>query len=173
MFIPKIRTKVEKKLLGTLVDTKSKRAYNGKYVKDYRGNYYKGETINRNSEKLEFIPDQNAIDKEVGLKHTYVKPTPNDYKNGFFIRYFVKDSRVGKVYEITKQEYTVLVKQKKPYRRTAKMEWLLKGPAESQTINNYVYPGTSAKNENSTKKIERILSGIQEQILKNSAEFVI
>jgi len=173
MFIPKIRTKVDKKLLGTLVDTKSKRAYNGKYVKDYKGNYYKGDTINRNSEQLEFIPDQSAIDKEIGLKHTYVKPTPNDYKKGFFIRYFIKDSRVGKVYEITKVEYLKFSKQKKRYRRTAKMQWLLKGPAESQIVNNYVYPGTAAKNEDSTKKIARILSGIQDQILKNPAEFVI
>ena len=37
MFIPKIRTKVNQKLLGTLIDPKSKRAYNGKYVVDYKG----------------------------------------------------------------------------------------------------------------------------------------
>lgn len=173
MFIPKIRTKVNQKLLGTLIDPKSKRAYNGKYVVDYKGRIFKGETINRNSEQLEFVPDQAAIEKEIGIKHAYVKPTPEDYKKGFFIRYFIKDSRVGKVFELEKADYLKYTKEKKSYRRTSKMQWLLKGPAEPYQVGKYMYPGTAAKNADAASKIEKILSGITEQILKDPAEFVV
>jgi|SaaInlStandDraft_1057018.scaffolds.fasta_scaffold65761_2 hypothetical protein len=173
MFIPKIRTKVNPKLLGTLVDPKSKRAYNGKYVVDYKGRIFKGETVNSKSEQLEFVPDQSAINKEIGIKHVYVKPTPEDYSKGFFIRYFIKDSRIGKVFEIEKPEYLKFTKEKKPYRRTAKMQWLLKGPAEPYQVGKYMYPGTAAKNADASNKVNKILPGIVEQILKNSAEFII
>lgn len=173
MFIPKIRTKANQKLLGTLIDPKSKRAYNGKYIVDYKGRIFKGETINSKSEQLEFVPDQSAIEKEIGIKHSYVKPTPDDYKNGFFIRYFIKDTRVNKVFELTKADYLKFTKEKKSFRRTTKMQWLLKGPAEPYQVGKYMYPGTAAKNADATKKIERILSGITEQILKDSTEFIV
>ena len=53
------------------------------------------------------------------------------------------------------------------------MQWLLKGPAEPYQVGKYMYPGTAAKNADAASKIEKILSGITEQILKDPAEFVV
>lgn len=173
MFVPKIRTKIGGKLAGKLLDPKTKRLFTGKFVKDFKGNFFKGERITRNSEPLEFIPDNTQIEASTGLKHTYITPSSSDYTNGFIIRYFIKDAPTKKIFEVTKQDYLLERKAKKVYRKTLKIQWFIKGPAEDTIIDGYLYPGTKAKNQDIINKAEKELPGISAQLLKDPGQFVV
>lgn len=172
MFIPKIRTKIGGKLAGKLLDPKTRRLFTGKFVKDFKGNYFKGERITRNSEPLEFIPDDRSIEAITGLTHKYTSPSDSDYTNGFFIRYFIKDAPTKKVFEVNKEDYLLERKAKKVYRKTLKIQWFIKGPAEDTTLNGYLYPGTKSKNQDIINQAERELPGIAAQLLKDPGQFV-
>lgn len=172
MFIPKIRTKIGGKIAGKLLDPKTKRVFTGKFVKDFKGNFFKGERITKNSEPLEFIPDNVAIESTTGLKHTYIIPTESDYKNGFLIRYFIKDAPTKKIFEVSKDDYLKERKAKKVYRKALKIQWYIKGPAEDSIINGYIYPGTKSKNQDIINQAEKELPGISSQLLKDASQFI-
>ena len=172
MFIPKIRTKVGGKIAGKLLDPKTKRAFNGKFVKDFKGNFFKGERINSKSEPLLFVPNDQAIEELTGLRQIYVKPSPEDYTNGFFVRYFVKDAPTKKVFEVDKESYVREKKAKKNYRKALKLKWSIKGPVEDTIVKGYLYPGTASHNQDVINKAEVEMPGIAKQQLKNPRQFV-
>lgn len=172
MYIPKSKQIVGGKIAGKLFDLKTGFRYTGPYVQDFKGNFYKGTVINKNSEALEFIPDDLKSKNPLGIFSVFRKPTASDYKKGIFIRYFVKDARSGRVVEIDKKQYLEQRNEAKLYRRTLKIAWYITGNVEDTVINGYVYPGTKAKNLDVIDKAEKELPGIGDQVLKNPAEFV-
>ena len=115
MFIPKNRTIVGGKIPGKLIDPATKRVFNGKFVKDFKGRYYKGVTINSKSEPLTFVPDKRKQEETTGFKHTYIQPSSSDYSNGFVIRYFIKDAPTGRIFEVVKETYLKERKEKIQY----------------------------------------------------------
>ena len=171
MYIPKIKQKVGGEILGILIDPKTNIRYTGQFVKDYNGNYYKGTSITSKSESLTFVPDE-SIAREAGFYSDSISPTDKDYKKGFFIRYFAKDSRNGKIIEMNKRNYLAKQQEPKLYVRTAKVAWNITGELEDQKLNGYLYPGVRSKNIDVTKKAEEELPGIGTQILNNPDQFV-
>ena len=106
MYIPKVKYKVGGKLDGFLIDPKTGRRFLGDFVQDYKGNFYKGITINSTSEVLEFKKKVTENQKKVeGLRFIYRKPTEKDYKAGFFKRYFVRDETTSIVVEVDRAKY--------------------------------------------------------------------
>ena len=172
MYIPKIKQIAGGKVAGKLLDIKTGLQYFGKFVKDYKGNFFKGSQITSKSEPLLYVPDVKAIERELNLQTVFRSPSEQEYTKGSFTRYFVKDSRTGRVVEVDEPQYLQQRKTNKLYRRALKIEWYITGEPEDQIINGYLYPGTKSKNQDVIKQAEEILPGIGEQILKDPGQCV-
>jgi hypothetical protein len=171
-YVPKHKLKLGGKVPGKLIDPSSGRQFLGKFVQDYKGNYFKGSEVTSKSEPLLLVKDADAEEKALGLRTVYVKPTPEDYSKGTFIRYFVGDSRSKRVIEVDKPKYLEQKKESKLYRKTLKINWYIKGELEDQTINGYIYPGVKAKNQDVIDQAEKQLPGIGTQALTDPTQFV-
>ena len=171
-YLPKIKQIVGGKLKGFLKDPSTGLKFAGSFVKDFKGNFFKGKSITSKSEPLEFVPEGSVSTDEV-FKNVFVTPSSSDYAKGSMIRYFARDTRDGKVVELDKVSYLKIQKEKKLYRKTLKVEWFIKGNPEEEVINGYIYPGVKDKNENVAKKANKLLPGIETQHLSNYAEFVV
>ena len=171
-YVPKHKIKVGGKVPGKLIDPSSGRQYLGKFVQDYKGNYFKGSEVTSKSQPLVLVKDAAAEEKALGLRTVYVKPTAEDYNRGTFIRYFVMDARSKRVIEVDKPKYLEQKKENKLYRKTLKLNWYIKGELEDQILNGYVYPGIKAKNQDVINQAEKELPGIGEQALTDTAQFV-
>lgn len=171
-YVPKHKLKLGGKVPGKLIDPSTGRQFLGKFVQDYKGNYFKGSEVTSKSEPLLLVKDADAEEKALGLRTVYVKPTPEDYSKGTFIRYFVGDSRSKRVIEVDKAKYLEQKKESKLYRKTLKINWYIKGELEDQTINGYIYPGVKAKNQDVIDQAEKQLPGIGTQALTDPTQFV-
>lgn len=172
MYIPKIKQVVGPKLAGFLKDKLTGQKFNGSFVKDYRGKFFKGNKVTDDAEELEFVPDGTSISTDEYFKNVYRSPSSQDYSKGTFIRYFARDRRDGKVVELDKVNYLRIQKEKKVYRKTLKIQWYVTGELEDQQINGYVYPGVKAQNNEVIRLAEKELPGIQTQHLKDPGQFV-
>lgn len=173
MYIPKIKQIVGGKIPGKLVDPKTGLRFAGKFVQDFKGNFFKGEKITSKSQPLEFVPDQAAEEKSLGLKTSYRTPSAQDYAKGTFERFFVKDGPTGRIVEVDKTQYLEQKRSGKLYRRVLRIQWYITGNPEDEIINGYLYPGTKAKNQDVINQAEEVLPGIGEQILKDPSQFVV
>ena len=172
MYIPKHKLKIGGKVPGKLVDPKTGRQYLGKFVQDFKSNYWKGEQVTSKSEPLILVKDIKAEEKALGLSTVYVKPSSEDYTKGEFIRYFVGDSRSRRIVEVDKKKYLEQRKESKLYRKTMKLIWYITGNPDEQIINGYVYPGLKEKNLDVVKQAEKVLPGIGKQSLTDPVQFV-
>jgi hypothetical protein len=172
MYIPKIKQKIGGKIAGKLIDPKTGLKFNGKFVMDFLGKFYKGEQITSKSEPLTFVPDIQAEEGVLGFHTVYREPSTKDYEKGLFERFFVKDGPTGKVVEVDKSQYLEQKNSGKLYRRVLRIEWYVTGEPEDQIINGYLYPGTKRKNKDVIAQAEKILPGIKDQILKDPSQFV-
>lgn len=187
-YLPKHKEAAKEKLkeLGAMLfDPKTGLPFRGDFIQDFLGRVFKGKKLSKNSEPLEVrYPDTQSDRAKYGSVISVggsqrpfisepVKPSPKDYESGKFPRHFSKDSRTGKIIEITPEIFKALKKEKKLYRRTLKIEWYVTGNPEDEIINGYKYPGTKAKNQDVIDQAEKILPGIGEQILKDPSQFVV
>lgn len=172
MYIPKIKQIIGGEIPGKLVDPKTGLQFLGKFVRDYKGNFFKGDKFSRNAEPLTFVPDAQQQEKVLGLHTVYRSPSAQEYAKGTFPRFFVKDARTGKVVEVDHEQYREQIKSNRLYRKVLKIEWYITGNPEDQLINGYLYPGTKSKNQDVINQAEKILPGISEQILKDPGQFV-
>lgn len=172
MYIPKIKQIIGGKIPGKLIDPKTGLRFGGKFVQDFKGNFFKGEKITSKSQSLEFIPDEKAAEQALGLRTIHRSPSPADYNKGTFERFFVKDGRSGKIVEVDKDQYLIQKRSGKLYRRVLRLQWYITGNPEDEIIGGYLYPGTKAKNQDVINQAEKILPGIGEQILKDPGQFV-
>lgn len=175
MYIPKSKQKKGAKPEGNLVDPATGLKFNGKFIQDFLGNFFKGDKITSNSKPLTLVPFSNVDDAEKygsNFVSSIVTPTAEAYLKGVFTRFFCKDSRSNKIIEMTKDRYLAEKKDKKLYRRVIKIEWYVTGNPEDEIINGYLYPGTKSKNQDVINQAEKLLPGIGEQILKDPSQFV-
>ncbi len=173
MYIPKVKYKVGGKIDGFLIDPKTGRRFLGDFVQDYKGNFYKGTTIDSTSEVLEFKKEdsENQIRVE-GLKFIYREPTEKDYEAGFFTRYFVRDETTSKVVEVDRPKYIEILKSKERIYSTVKLDWLISGEATDTYIDNFRVVGLNTLNSEIIKQNSKILKGLDTQVLKDPLEFV-
>ena len=175
-YLPKHKQAAKDKLKevgGSLIDPKTGLNFNGKFIQDFLGRFFKGDTLSKDSEPLEYVEEDHA---EGGGDERFITqrviPSAADYEKGILKRYFCKDSRTNKIIEVGSEKYKKLKKESKLYRRVIRIEWYIKGDPEDQIINGYLYPGTKTKNQDVINKAEKILPGIGAQILKDPSQFV-
>lgn len=175
MYLPKSKYKVLNKVDGQLIDPSTKTEYTGTFIKDYRGNYYKGSVLKRNPEPLEFTPSQTTTPNTVSetlFVNEYVIPTEQDYKNKSYLRYFIQDTRDGKIVEVGEDRFLESNRNPVLYRKALRIEWLLGQPLEDTVYGGFKYEGTRSKNINIIERAEEILPGIKQQHLSDPVQFV-
>ena len=170
--IPLHKQVVNPPIDGRLVYPDTKQLYTGEYVRDYRGNYYQGTEASFNTDLLEFIPNNPDRPTEV-LDNAHRTPQESDYEKGTFRRYFVKDRRNNQIIEVDKTRYDLERKERKIYRITHQLDWIISGRIQDYTFENgYTYPGVAARNQLIVDAAEKVLPGIGQQVLFNTSQFV-
>jgi hypothetical protein len=94
------------------------------------------------------------------LKAVFTKqPSSSDLHNGKTTRYFVKDTRTGKVAE-TDEQTANQVQAELPNVKIGKVDWVIDGPVEDKMFGNYTYEGAATKNKKAILELEKDLPGI-------------
>ena len=175
-YLPKHKQKAKDKLGGILKDLKSGATYNGPFIKDFLGNFIKGNTYKAKAEPLQFVPTWTELESDsiegVNVVRKFTEPSPADYQKGTFKRFFAKQANNGKITEIDGETYKALKKEGKLTIRVIQIEWYVTGNPEDEIIDGYLYPGTKAKNQDVIDQAEKLLPGIGDQILKDPSQFV-
>lgn len=169
MYLPKSRYK---QIAVTpdqgITDTQTGEIYTGPAIVDFLGNIYKGSSPDKIVGELK-PPDPP---EKRDLVYHYIKPGEKDYEKGYYIRYFAKDLRTGKIFEVDKRSYDSFVESNKTFIGTLQIKWILVGTVEDYWIGAYKGSGIATQNHATIMEAEKEMPGIQEQILKNPGEFV-
>lgn len=174
---------------GEFVDDKGD-PYKGKYYLTYDGRYYSGPSpLVGPSKPLKRLPsypssrllslnlpeiqrEELAIKTQVNPERTpgrpayyYPRPTQNDYKKGYIIRYFIKKENETSVIEISEEEYNSVQNGTADYDiriyQTAKILWKITGPLRSQRKSQYnIIPGIIETNQRLTETTNKTFLGI-------------
>lgn len=126
--------------------------YEGPYYKTSDGAYYTGAEPNKDqmdlTPSLDIVSDQDKfIDHHNDLyqpKTELVYPNPKDYKKGYFIRYYVEDTRIGKVVETDEQGYRRYSKEL--YIKGVEVKWILEKPLKDIFMSGFLYKGGATRN---------------------------
>jgi len=167
MYLPKNKYRI-KTTLGAELKDSSGIDYIGSYIELSNGTIYAGSDLDNIEGLLSRV-------KKINLKNIpqpyndYYGPTVFDYKNGFFIRYFIRDNRDGKIVEVGLRQFKE--KRKLKYVTAGKVEWILKGPGDNKRINGVEFKGAGERNKESIRILGKTLKGI-ENFVKNYKEFV-
>lgn len=155
---------------GEFVEKIAKTEYKGKYIKDFKGKYFAGTSIEQNGVELEKVKSDNAYVNTLiaaGLALLFSalrgffnkKVTKGDKQRGKTKRYFVQDKKNNKIVETDKDIYQQAQKEL-PNKRFVEMDWIIKGPAEDKVFNGYVYKGAESKNREAILALEKQMPGI-------------
>lgn len=107
----------------------------------------------------------------------YPKPTADDYKKGYFIRYFTKkENESGYIIEISNDEYNSIINGTADYNTTiyqvANILWKITGPLKSVRVSQYnIIPGIIDTNERLVKTTNNSFIGIVDFIAGDYTKF--
>lgn len=167
MYLPKSKFRVEDSYGNEFTDANNQ-PYYGKIIRTSSGRVFAGESINSTQGTLNKVRTGN-LTKIARPFNDYYGPKEEDYKKGFYIRYFLRDTRDGKFTEVSLKQW----KEKKllNYVLAGKLVWRLKGPVSDGNVNGIPYKGTATKNREELQKLEKQYPGIL-QFFKSTSEFV-
>jgi len=147
--------------------------YRGWYVVTFKGEYLTGKVIDNKSKYLQKIDPPERVDTRdlpsLDFYSKRVTPTDIDRKSGSWRRYFLQDTRTGKIVEVEKKKFDLF--GTKNYITRGILDWKLKGPAQNVVKEKYVYYGAEYINRVNTEKLSRNMKGLSE-FIKNYSEFV-
>lgn len=155
---------------GEFVEKESRKPYKGKYIKDFKGRYFAGSSIEYNGVELEKVKSDNIYVNTLttaglGILAALLrgifkkKPTQADRDKGTTKRYFVQDKNNNKITETSKDLYQQ-AKNLLPNSRFVEMDWIIKGPAEDKNFNGYPFEGAASKNKKAINALESQMPGI-------------
>jgi len=135
--------------------------YEGAYHQLYNGETYTGSVPGKDAIRIvkddsePHIPLPEYADKLVSEP---VYPEPEDYDKGYFLRYFIKDTRNGKIIEVKKETSRKKLEQK--YLKGITVKWILEKPVRDIFNQGYLYKGASTRNKENTQKANLELKGL-------------
>lgn len=135
--------------------------YEGPYHELYNGETYTGSAPNVNAIRIyaddsePHLPEPTYEEK---LVTESVFPSPEDYDKGFFLRYYVKDNRNGKIIEVKKTTYKEKLKEK--YLSGTSIKWILDKPVKDIFNQGYLYKGAITRNKENVKKGSLEIKGL-------------
>lgn len=172
MYLPKFKYKKPKYTQGFEFLLPSDKIYVGWYFETYKQEYYTGKEPGDKNILLTrvSIPDE-AIYPNTPKIFTpqIIIPTKLDYSQGFYIRYFLQDKRNKKVIEVTKEKYFEY--KDFVYIDSLKLNWKLKGPANSLIWKGYHYEGAASINQKAVEEASKKFPYIKD-LIKSYDEFV-
>lgn len=144
-----------KDYIGWYVETYQNKFYTGKYIDDFSQEILPKELVQ--------LPDSPIYVEEV------LTPSEDDRKIGRWTRYFIQNANNRSIIEVSRERYNTFKGSSKYLR--AKLEWVIKGPAENLLKRDYVYYGAIHQNSQSVNTLEKTFPGIK-QYITNYSEFV-
>lgn len=174
VYVPKSSVKKPKTTDGTeFVVMETQQFYSGSYVKTSQKQYFAGKTVDETGIVLQKLKKDSNLLKltPIGLlsgagllamllKAVFTKkPSSSDLHNGKTSRYFVKDTRTGKIAE-TDEQTANQVQAELPNVKIGKVDWVIEGPAEDKMYGKYKYEGAASKNKKAIESLEKDLPGI-------------
>ncbi len=141
--------------------------YEGSYHELYSGETFTGAIPTKNSVQI-FRDDSephlnpDLLENKLATEQTF--PEPEDYDKGFFIRYFIKDVRNGKIVEVKKNTYNEKSNEKTLIQTTVK--WILTKPVKDIFNQGYLFKGALTRNKENTLKASLILKNLDKFIVQ-------
>lgn len=169
MFLPKIKISPPKFTVGDLLKKADGSAFKGYYFEDYRGRYYEGKTPAESKGRLylaQTLSAEKDIEKFVSLP---IKPTVKSYETGILRRYYLKDTRNGKIIEVNKDTY--LTETEKLYIEGTTIDWIIQAPARDILIEGRLFQGAATRNQLKVQQADQKVKGLIKFITKYD-EFV-
>lgn len=142
--------------------------YRGWYITTYQNKHYTGKTLDSKSKRIYPVASNQPKSNLIFIEQP-TAPSASDKSSGKWTRYFIQQLTNKKIIEVTRIRYNDF-RGVSGYKR-AELEWKLKGPADNQTINGYVYFGAAHVNKVNTQALESTIKGITAYI-KDYSEFV-
>ena len=139
--------------------------YTGPYHQDETGDFKTGDYPTEDS--VTIIEDPNELTEEQRAEEEFfssfnILPTPKDYKRGFILRYFLKDTITNKIIEVNESFYES--KSNVLYIQRLTIKWIIDKPLKDIFNQGYVYKGTISRNKESVMKGTLIMRGIDSYI---------
>lgn len=159
---------------GEYVEKESGKDYKGPYIQAYKNKYYAGSNLEQNGVELIQAGTRNLdpstiVTPALSLLFQSIKGFFNkkaskaDRERGRTMRYFMQRKKDNKIVELDKNTYQEAQKAF-PSQNFAQVDWLIKGPADDQTINGYPFEGAASKNKKAIQALEPKLPGISKFI---------
>jgi len=159
--------------------------YKGYYYSTYDGKYFTGETVSPSA--LEIIPIDankkqtlslgtakydsmtNITTKPSPVSYVAV-PTPQDYKNGYYQRFFSKrvNGDLSTIQEISQDTFTTLANN--VLYNTIQIQWMLTGPLEDKYMSGMLVLGVINRNTKTVTQASRQMQYL-DQYLTNPIEY--
>lgn len=139
--------------------------YEGAYYKTYNGKTFTGSKPGKNSVEIFYddsephLPDP-VYENKIVSEQTF--PTPKDYEKGFFIRYFIKDLRGGKIIEVKK--FTYDKKEQEKYLLGTTSRWILQKPVKDIFNQGFLFKGAATRNKENIMKASLLMKGLDKFI---------
>ena len=142
--------------------------YIGPYIETAGGLFLAGNNLNSINGEILPKTEENLLNIERPY-NDYYGPTEENYKRGFFTRYFTRRRRNGKFVEMSKEQWNV--KRANKGVTSGQINWFITGPVEDGEINGIPYLGTATKNNENLQRLETTYPGIS-NFFSNLIEFV-
>lgn len=139
--------------------------YEGPYHKLYTGETFTGDVPSVDSKRIfedDSEPHLSEPTYEEMLVSEPVFPNVEDYDKGFFLRYFIKDNRNGKIIEVKKDTWSKKLVEK--YLSGVTVKWILDKPVKDIFSQGYLYKGAESRNKENTLKASLEMKGLAEYI---------
>lgn len=110
-----------------------------------------------------------------GLRNSYIIPTEDDYKNGYYIRYFLKKRNEMLIQEVDNTIYNADgVKFDNTLYEKFELIWKLNGPLHDKLKNNSIIEyGIIDTNKRTVNAINKKYNISLDKIIRNYSEFAI
>jgi len=116
-------------------------------------------TLERIAESDPFLDTHSDLKK---AENEIVYPTPKGYKKGFFMRFYLQDTRNGKIVEVKEKTY----RRYKPelYIKGVEVKWILEKPLKDVFMSGFLYKGAATRNIENINKASIELPEISQYI---------
>lgn len=145
--------------------------YEGPYHVDEKGRSMTGDYPTETSVQIiedPAEPSQQLEEDYASFVSEVVYPSPEDYKRGYFIRYFLKNKIERKIIEVNLQSYSQ--KKKELYIIAVEVKWILEKPVKDIFNQGYVFKGAASRNKENVLKASLLMPGL-DILITNYAQF--
>lgn len=155
---PKIKISKPKYTFGGELKTPSGEDYVGRYFEDYKGTKYDGANPNNSTTELNPAEETPQVKRPLGFELN--TPTQEDYNRGSFTRFFLKDTRNGKIAEVKRNTY-LRERVFNTYMQGTNIVWRLKGPIEDKSFSGRILKGARNANKETIEQAAKELPGLE------------